>query len=576
MFLLPIMAVLVLAAFSVQERPRALRTFQPTQAYSGEQALAQVNRLAAVYPSRPAGEAADNDLARELADRFRAGSLEVSTQTDRIDTGTGDREAIRVTGRRAATGTGAIAVVAARDSVRPGARAELTATATLLELGALLGQRRIEHPVLLISVSGSLGQGGYRALARDLAGGEPLRAVIVLGTLGTADTAPPVTAFSNGPQLASLRLRRTLEESLRTERELGSARPSAAAQLARLAAPVTTGGQGPLLRAGLPAILLSTTGDRVAPAGVTPTAERLTADGRAVLRTIIAIDNAGPVDLGPEQRISIADGVIPGWAIRAIVLALLIPPALLVIDGLARARRERQRAGRWIVWVLLLALPQLLGVAAVALGARADWLDLPGGPIDPAVWSGDLAPLIVFAVVVLLGQFVLRPLLLAALGLRGRSPAVAAAPLGLAVVLVVLALVMWVFNPAAAAIVAPLVIVWPVLLDTGMRPARGWSLLAVILTLVPLALVFINLLTRFGLGDPTSALSWFVALISAGDVGLFPQLWFVALSGCCLAALRLAWLGHASDPDAEVTVRGPVTYAGPGSLGGVDSALERP
>ena len=155
MFLLPIMAVLVLAAFSVQERPRALRTFQPTQAYSGEQALAQVNRLAAVYPSRPAGEAADNDLARELADRFRAGSLEVSTQTDRIDTGTGDREAIRVTGRRAATGTGAIAVVAARDSVRPGARAELTATATLLELGALLGQRRIEHPVLLISVSGT-------------------------------------------------------------------------------------------------------------------------------------------------------------------------------------------------------------------------------------------------------------------------------------------------------------------------------------------------------------------------------------------------------------------------------------
>ncbi len=576
--MLPILAVVVLAAFSVGDRPRALKTFQAPDAYDGAVAQQEVNRLVAVYPARPAGGAADADLAEDLKSRFAADGLEVDTQTAEASAPDGTKgDATQVYATRPGQAEGITVIAAARDSVRPGSKAELTGTATLLQLSNLLGKRRVEHPIVLVSVSGTIGQTGFRDLARRLSAEErPVRAVIVVGTLGTPDLLTPVVPFSNGPQLASLRLRRTLEESLRDERPVGDARAGAAAQLVRLAAPVTTGGQGPLLRSGLPAVLLSTTGDRIAPAALRPTAERLEMDGRALLRAIIAIDNAGPVDLGPEQRLTAGDGIIPDWAIRAIVLALLVPPLLLVVDGLARARRQRQRVGRWIAWTLILGLPQLLGIGAVALADSFGWVDLPGGPIDPAVWTGEASPLAIFTAVTILGHAVLRPLLLFGLGLRGQRSSAPAAPLGLAVVLVLTALLTWVVNPAAAAMMVPAVLLWPVVLDAGMRPPRGWALLAVFVGVLPLILLLENLLTRYPLGDATSAGSWFVALLSSGDIGLFAQLWFTVLGGCCIAAFLVARHGRSTDlGDGEVTVRGPVTYAGPGSLGGVDSALDR-
>ncbi|MBO9532397.1 MAG: hypothetical protein J7513_05430 [Solirubrobacteraceae bacterium] len=474
-------------------------------------------------------------------------------------------------------GRGAIYVVAARDSVHAGARAELTGTATLLQLAAVLGKRRLEHPVTLISVSGTPGLSAYRALADRLRSeSDPPRAIIVLGTLGTRDYLAPVSSLSDGPQFASQRLRRTLEDAISTQRSIGDSQAGALGQLVRLAAPVTTGGQGPLLREGLPAILFSTTGDRVAPPDAVPTELRMQADGRALLRAVIAIDNAGPIDLGPDGRIRAADGVIPAWALRAIVLALLVPPALLVIDGLARAGRERQRVGRWVLWTVLLALPQLLGIAAVASSARAGWIDVPGGPIDPGLWTADITPFVIFVVAAAFGHLAVRPLVQLALGLRGLRSSVPGAPLGLALVLVLTALATWIVNPAAAALMVPAVLLWPVVLDTGMRPPRAWSLVAVLVGMLPLLVLMENLLTRYPLGDITSALSWFTVLLGASDVGLFPQLWFTAVSGCCIGALLLARHGRSVDPgDAEVTVRGPVSYAGPGSLGAVDSALDR-
>ena len=43
------------------------------------------------------------------------------------------------------------------------------------------------------------------------------------------------------------------------------------------------------------------------------------------------------------------------------------------------------------------------------------------------------------------------------------------------------------------------------------------------------------------------------------------------VAGAACGALALAW-GAGSGPDRKVTVRGPVGYAGPGSLGGTPSA----
>ncbi|MEH3053316.1 MAG: hypothetical protein PGN13_04800 [Patulibacter minatonensis] len=577
-FVLPILAVLVLAAFSVQDRPRGLRTFQAPDAFIGSDARAALNRFAINYPARPTGGPADADAGREIARSFREAGLAPDTWTATVRTERGARQqAIQVSGRSDGPGSGTIVVVAARDSVHAGSRAELTGTAALLQLAAVLGKRRLEHPVELISVSGTPGQAAYRDLADRLASGdEPVRAVIVLGTLGTRDYLAPVSGLSDGPQFASQRLRRTLEDAIAQQRSVGDSRVSAAGQIVRLAAPMTTGGQGPLLRAGLPAILFSTTGDRVAPPEAQVSEDRLQADGRALLRAIIAIDNAGPIDLRPEGQIRAGDGVIPGWALRAIVLALLVLATLLVVDGVARAGRSRVRVGRWVLWTGLLALPQLLGIGAVAAAARVGWIGVPGGPIDPGLWNGDVTPLAIFTITALLGHIALRPLVLLALGLRGMRSQSQGAPLGLSVVLVITALATWVVNPAAAALMVPAVVLWPVVLDSGMRPPRGWGLVVVLAAMAPLLLLMENLLTRYPLGDATSALSWFAVLLGASDVGLFPQLWFAALSGCCIAAVLLARHGRGIDPgDGDVTTRGPVSYAGPGSLGGVPSAFEK-
>jgi hypothetical protein len=49
------------------------------------------------------------------------------------------------------------------------------------------------------------------------------------------------------------------------------------------------------------------------------------------------------------------------------------------------------------------------------------------------------------------------------------------------------------------------------------------------------------------------------------------------VAGCCVSALLIAAHGRAPADEDEIpiTVRGPKTYAGPGSLGGTESALRR-
>jgi hypothetical protein len=48
-----------------------------------------------------------------------------------------------------------------------------------------------------------------------------------------------------------------------------------------------------------------------------------------------------------------------------------------------------------------------------------------------------------------------------------------------------------------------------------------------------------------------------------------------ALAGSLTCVILVVLRGHATQPAPEITVRGPRTYAGPGSLGGTESALQR-
>jgi hypothetical protein len=73
--------------------------------------------------------------------------------------------------------------------------------------------------------------------------------------------------------------------------------------------------------------------------------------------------------------------------------------------------------------------------------------------------------------------------------------------------------------------------------------------------------------------------AWFCLLLVAGGVvgPLTWAIWSLVLA-CVLAAFLVAVRSRpaaAAPEEPPITMRGPLTYAGPGSLGGTESALRR-
>jgi hypothetical protein len=160
------------------------------------------------------------------------------------------------------------------------------------------------------------------------------------------------------------------------------------------------------------------------------------------------------------------------------------------------------------------------------------------------------------------------------------SPTADAAAIAMLLVLVVCALLVWIANPFAALLMVPAAHLWLLLASPEVRPGRAGGLGLVALALVPLALVLAIHASELGLGPATFA--WSAAALAAGaHVGVGATLVWSAALGCTAAAVLLALAGPREmglDDEGtplEITTRGPMNYAGPGSLGGTESALRR-
>jgi hypothetical protein len=153
---------------------------------------------------------------------------------------------------------------------------------------------------------------------------------------------------------------------------------------------------------------------------------------------------------------------------------------------------------------------------------------------------------------------------------------------GVAMLLVLLpvAVVVWIVNPLAALLLLPALHVWLLIVSPELRPRPPVALSLVALGFVPLALLGAFYAEELGLGVGQAA--WMgVLLLAGGHIGApGALLWCLAL-GCAAASFLLALTGataSASDDGdelREITIRGPLSYAGPGSLGGTESALRR-
>ena len=575
--ILPALALVVLA-FSLTGQPRALSSSLAPAAFSGRNVSASMLTLehnhSAAYVAHQLGSGVDG--------------FSVHTDTFHAQTSAGRRTLRNVIATRPGTASvgGPLVIVAPRDV--PGL-AGVSGTATLLELGRVLGGETLDRTIVLASISGSPGAVGARRLGSSLGGS--VDAVLVLGDVASSNRRQPIIVpWTAGERIAPARLRNTVSAALQRESGIRAGSPDLANQLAHLAFPLTLSEQGPFGSRGTPAVSLSLSGE-LGPARHAPVAGagRLTAIGRGLLSAITALDR-GPAVPAASAYVLFDHEVVPSWAITLFVLALIVPVALTTIDGLARARRRRYPLARSLGAVLAAASPFLAAVAVIVIGGALDALGaLPGAPRPGAIAvGGDAITVMAVALLVAIGCAVGARYAFAAVGpprasrsgRESRTPDPANPDDGIAaamlLVLCVVAVLVWLVNPFAAALLVPALHLWLWAIDGDLRLPLPVRIVMIALGAVPTAavVVFFAHALHFSPGQ----LPWEAVLLLGGHVVSWVAAieWSLAL-GCLGTALGLV-VAAARRPEPvapPVTVRGPLSYAGPGSLGGTKSALRR-
>lgn len=579
---LPVLFATIIAAFSLQDRPRPIGTTLAPDAFLGLNATNTLDTLAEDYPERRPGGADDTALAEHIAGRLRSFGR-VRTRSYQAQTIDGERDLRTVIATRPGAPGKGIVIVAHRDAAGREAKAELSGTAVMLELARVLSDGRARRTITFASTSGgSGGAAGAADLARVLPRGTD--SVIVIGNVaGRTVRRPLVTTYSNGGGQAPLRLARTMEAGVTGQAGTDPGRANPLTQWARMAFPGTPGEQGELGREGFAAVLLQVSGERPPASDDKIDTRRMELFGRAVLRTVYALDNGPDIADGPQAQIVASRKVLPGWAVRLLVAALLAPALLAAVDGLARVRRRREPVAPWAAWILASAIPFVVAALfAIVLGWTGLIEAAPAAPVvagaipfDGAAKFALLSVTLVFAL-----AWLVRPVLVRSAARRldpvGEDErAAAAASAALATVLAGVAVVTWLDNPFAAALLVPAVNIWMIVCAPEVRLARPAAVALVVLALVPVLAAFASIVHDLG-GSPVEGLWLAALLVAGGHVGVFTWLLWSTVAACFVAALTLVLrAGPRDEPAPDVTVRGPVTYAGPGSLGGTESALRR-
>ncbi|HET8952531.1 MAG TPA: hypothetical protein VFN44_18550, partial [Solirubrobacteraceae bacterium] len=281
---------------------------------------------------------------------------------------------------------------------------------------------------------------------------------------------------------------------------------------------------------------------------------------------------------GPDG-IVVMRNVLPDWAVRMLVGTLLLPALLAALDGWFRARRRHLPVGRWAGWIAAGALAPLLAWLWLRLLGLTGALSVPATPVEPDLYklgTAGIIALVSTAIVAAVGWFGVRPLIVARLAKGGNAAAGGlAAATGLIVNLVALAV--WLFNPYAAALLLPAAHLWLLAAAPGSRLRGVWAALPVALGVALPVLALLHYVSALELTLPSFA--WLLALATAdGHIAFGPalmtSLWLSCLAGL-LVVLRVRRKVEAAAEPERLRTRGPSGYAGPGSLGGTESALRR-
>src|SRR5919202_81715 len=289
---------LLVAAFSVA-RPTPLPAPPLPPAFDRTSATDLASDLARSFPDRVPGSAGATGAARWFADQLAPYELE------------------NLTAEAAGASPETIVVMAHRDNVGagPGANDNASGTAALIELarayanpggGARGGPA---HRIVFLSTDGgAFGGLGADRFAREAARSGDVVAVVNLDSIGGVGR-PRVELAGDAPRSPAASLVQTAAQRILEQTGALPARPSALRQLLDLAFPFSLYEQAPFVSRGIPAVTLTSGGDRPQrPAGDTPEQLdriRLTQIGRSAQELIGSLIQGLELAPGTSRYVSL-------------------------------------------------------------------------------------------------------------------------------------------------------------------------------------------------------------------------------------------------------------------------------
>ena len=570
---------LLLAAFTVG-RPEPLPPPALPPPFDQTTAVAFTSELANRFPDRSPGSAGARGAANWVARQFAAYRLDVERRAFsaeipgrgrvQLETVLGVARRTRPAGGRSSQ---AIVVLAHRDNlgISPGANDNASGTGALLELARNAGTASLGHPLVFASTDGGAYGGlGAADLARDPDAlkqliGPGAGVIAVLNLDAIAGAGPPRLVFAGqtarGPAAT---LVATADASILAQTGRAPVRAAPLGQLADLAFPFTLHEQGPFIAHGVPAVTLTTGGERPrGPVGDRPETlahDRLGDLGRSAQALLTSLDEGADAARGTESYVYVGSRSVGGWTIQFLLLVALIPALAATIDLFARSRRRHVR-----LWPSVRSLVSRLGVWLWAGGVFAVFAlvglfpdgDAPVNPESAVAQEWAVAPLLALAALAAAGWFVAYPRLAA------REPASRedelAGHLAAMLALGVVALLVAASNPFALLLLLPSLHAW-LWLANVRGTARAPRVVLFALGLAGPFLLVASFATRYELGLDAP---WYLVTLAA--IGYVPLPLLVAglVWGAAATQMGAVVFGrYAPYPDADVRpARGPIREA---------------
>jgi Zn-dependent M28 family amino/carboxypeptidase len=557
-FALLVPAALVVAAFAVS-KPSSLPAPALPPVYDGAAAFALTDELARRFPNRSPGSPGAQNATSWVSAHFTELGLQVERDQFEADVpGRGRLSLENVVAVSPGRSGQAIVVLAHRDNLGagPGANDNASGTAALIELSRAHAAPRLAqttgrlvlplHTVVFLSADGGAfgGLGAARFADRSRFANRTRAAIDLTAVAGRG--RPQLHLAGDGPRSPPATLIRTADARVAEYVGQSPRRPGAFEQLLDLAFPFSLYEQAPFVGRGVPAVTLSTSGERP-PSPFEDVLEgldgrRLDQLGHAAQALIASLDQGTSFEDSSSTHLELGSRMVPGWALVLVLGAALVPFLVAVVDLVARSRRRgvgllaptRCYLRRLTFWLAA-------AVFFVLLGAAGLWEDGEPRPLSP---ESEVAQNWPAPELLLYGLLLLAAWLVARRRLLRRGPVTPKDELGgYTAALVVLALVgvvtlLW--NPFALILVLPSLHAWLWLPQLRDRPVVVRTAVLLAGFAGPVVLLG-SFAIRFDLGLDAP---WYVTQLAA--VGYVP----VAAVG-----LALVWAAAAAQFAALATGR---------------------